>query len=187
MVPAARIPRVHDLPDARAATRATASLAMSFVATTATKLGIPHATVQRATAKLLELLRERARPDDMQTLLTTLPELSEHDRDGASPGTLQRLVRSVARFGRAARATRTSLQRTGLGYVDVAFVSAFAGYLREHVEAKTTARLIDSVPGLSAMTSWPITPHKQTPWFEDASSAAPEPADPERSAPSSMS
>ena len=132
---------------------------MSFVDATAINLGLPYATVQRATRKLLAMLRERAPESDMQTLTSKLPDLGELEAMATPEKQLGLLLRCVHRLTSGARATRTSLQTTGLGQSDVAFVSAFAAHVRERLGEPFTQRLVASVPGLKAMSTWPVHPH----------------------------
>lgn len=132
---------------------------MTFVDATAISLGVPYPIVQRATRKLLVLLREHAPESDMQILIAALPDLTELDAGAVRHGQFTRLLQGVRRLTAGARTTRLRLQRTGLGNDDVAFASAFATHLRQHLGESLTTRLVASVPGLTAMSSWPLKPY----------------------------
>lgn len=153
-------------------------LAMSFVAATAIKLGVPHPIVQRATRKLLALLREHAPESDMQTLIAALPDVAELDAGAVPRGQFKRLLKGVRCLTTGARTTRVRLQRTGLGDNYVPFASAFANHLRDSLGEAFTSRLISSVPGLRAMSSWPLMPHIADPHIADPHIADPHIADP---------
>lgn len=197
MAPNAANPRVHGTLLAAPINHfAECDLAMSFVDASANILGVPYPVVKRATRKLLGLLRNHAAASDLQTMITVCEDLAELDPGDQTAGHLARLRNGVRRLTTGARATRASLQDTGLGHDDVAFVSAFAKHLREQLGEPITTRLIDSVPGLKAMSRWPLQPHKLPPQkaAEDAAEqefggpgSQPESYDPTRPEPPRMS
>ena len=151
---------------------------MSFVDDTAINLGVPHPIVQRATRRLLALLREDAPESDMQTMIAAVPDLAALDCGSVQVSPFARFLHGMRRLASRGRATRISLQRSGLGDHDVAFVSAFATHLRDRLGESITSRLIRSVPGLEAMSAWPLQPHKAskaTAHQESRDSARPKP------------
>lgn len=135
------------------------NLAMSFVDATVTQLRLPYPIVRRATRRMLTLLHEHAAATDVQTLLAAVPDLAEFHQGGTSISRYHRLISGLRRMTARGRITRLTLQATGLGEHYVAFASAFAAYLKSHLGEPLTTRLIHSVPGLSAISSWPLTPH----------------------------
>lgn len=141
---------------------------MTFVDSYARELQLPPSVLQRATTVALELICRYADDRDRATMYAAMPDLQTlHDKQAVAKqgktGPLSRLRQRVRRATHNGRSTRHALRATGLDNDDVAFVSALSVYFTQHLGETLSARLLHAVPGLEAMSSWPLTPFRGEP------------------------
>jgi hypothetical protein len=132
--------------------------ATPFLDRTAKHLQLPHARLHQALCTVIALLQRHGAAGDLFRLRALLPEFGAMlatqpqvaRRRQPQAALLQRLQRWLD-----ARETRDHLEQSSLGEFAIPLASTFFDHLRRHLGAPTAARLLASVPGLSAYTHWP--------------------------------